>query len=370
MRIFCSSCDVGSSKQNLALVKDLLEIEPQSRVIFVTEGPSSRELNNVVLDDRVKHFDVSGQSLDAQELFIRDTLERFRPHFGLLGLSVDNSRIDEISLKIFKELGLASAVIQDYWGYLGKFNNGFSPDFFFVMDQVAKDLTSESIKNANVIISGSPKHSQYKYLLGYWREKNSLHLTSRQGILFVAQPRHIPGIRYNFGCFCTALAPISESVRLRVRLHPADLSAGREFLQIMSEAGIRGEIETSSGDLETELMHSDVVVTCFSTAGIDHNYLQLYSAEPLGRLIYLNFGSELQNFMKKTIGRPFVPGTITGLGVSCTTQEELTLALTQSPEAIIGEYFSSVKTVLNTYASPAESIYEVLVNNQHEGCGK
>ena len=62
----------------------------------------------------------------------------------------------------------------------------------------------------------------------------------------------------------------------------------------------------SDDEIEPFLLSADLVATCFSTAGLDYDYLQYYSRRPLGRFLYLNIGKQIARTLEKIIGKAIV----------------------------------------------------------------
>ena len=89
---------------------------------------------------------------------------------------------------------------------------------------------------------------------------------------------------------------------------------------------------------------ADLVVTYFSTSGIDHNFFgQYYSDKELGDLVYLNAGKNILKSMERVIGVPYVPGTDVGLGHVCSSNYDFNRFLIKNLNGIRSNYKTNCK---------------------------
>ena len=121
----------------------------------------------------------------------------------------------------------------------------------------------------------------------------------------------------------------------------------------------------SDVEIEPFLLSADLVATCFSTAGLDYDYLQYYSRRPLGRFLYLNIGKQIARTLEKIIGKAIVPGSENSTAIICRTRKELSTNL---------KYLWKEKEVLNIdvvkqkfgrYKTPTIEIYSHIQSLKH-----
>ena len=81
------------------------------------------------------------------------------------------------------------------------------PDYFFVFDEIASNLTNLNARaKVNCIVSGSPKHEKYADKISYWSKKIPFQLENKKSILYIAQPSEIKGTLENFVTFVDVLS--------------------------------------------------------------------------------------------------------------------------------------------------------------------
>ena len=98
-------------------------------------------------------------------------------------------------------------------------------------------------------------------------------------------------------------------------------------------------------------------MTCFSTAGYDHNYLQFFSDKPLGDLVYLTVGEKILKNLKQVVGEPFIPSAKIGLGQVCISKNEFKQFMETFSYKNRELYFKVVKQNLSKYTNASQRIY-------------
>ncbi|MCP4153941.1 MAG: hypothetical protein GY757_39810, partial [bacterium] len=208
--------------------------------------------------------------------------DRVKPKYALVGLSVFEGNIDEITNAVAKKRGIRAGVIQDYWGYLGNFKEGNMPDDIFVIDTLAHELTGKKIEDrSKIIITGSPKHVMYNPEICKQEKKailkNAILKNEPKEIVYFGQPYAMPGIYDNLRYFVQALNGISQPIRVRLKIHPLDKGREEEYVALFKTQPHPFQLIPVEKRAESCLLEADLVVTCFSTVGLDHNYLQSQS---------------------------------------------------------------------------------------------
>jgi hypothetical protein len=316
MRILCSARDIGSYKQLDSFI-DLIFKKKNIDFIILAQEPAYSYARRNAKYKKKYLFKIFSKDLKNKSLEI--FFDNFLPNFVLTGLSSFSLGIDEILRKIANKKKIPSGAIQDYWGYLGITKNVKLPDYFFVIDETAKKLTLSRLpKNCSskIIVTGSPKHFLYKKNIKNWKirynEKKTVHL--------FLQLLSIPGILQNYISILNALSSFDNKCKIFIHKHPSDLS--RDCYKIAEKKKIKYYISRNSL-LETDIFNADLVITFFSTVGLDHNYMYSISKKPIGELIYVNIGNKIRHYINKIVGVPYVPGGIKKYGITIYNKKKL-----------------------------------------------
>jgi len=310
LRVLVTARDVGAARQARAVIEGCRRLRAAIDFVVVAQAPAITVFRG--LSAPVVRVSRAGRG-------IPEWMEQARPDFLLAGLSGFGRGVDEQALSAARRLGIPSGAVQDYWGYLGPEEHEDRPDTFFVMDATAAALTRARCRTAKVVVAGSPKHEQYRER---WQQWMPVRRAKRPQVVFFMQPRAVPGLSANLEAFLRASTALSPGIDVRVRLHPAEPTRP-VVARLADRIGARVTVEDSKGPVEKVLGAAALVVTCFSTVGLDHTFLQLYARRSLGALLYLNIGAPIRAFMSARIGCDRVPGADVGLGVTRTTASGL-----------------------------------------------
>ncbi|MDA1306144.1 MAG: hypothetical protein O2917_02625, partial [Acidobacteria bacterium] len=198
----------------------------------------------------------------------------------------------------------------------------------------------------------------YRKRLRAWiPPRGSSHKARRPQVVFFMQPRTVPDVMKNLGVFLDALGDTGVPVDFSVRLHPADAD-GAFLAAVCLPDGSPVRVRPARGPVEPLLGQADLVVTMFSSVGLDHNYLQRYSRRQLGSLLYLTVGRPVRRFMRELIGVTAVPGAEEGMGAQFSSPRGLVdwlqAALTTRDER--RQYARNVRQALGGTVSPTDQI--------------
>ena len=360
MKILLTATDVGSARQNLSFAENCLSKNFDVIFKILVIGPARDIFRNSLMS--AVDFDFkSYNNYKLAKQNLEKIVEDFQPDFVLVGLSFLGDSIDELVREIAKEKLLPCGVIQDYWGYLGGFDLDSLPDVFFVLDKEASRLTEyKTGGQANCIITGSPKHEVYKEKISGWMEEQPLKSPYRKNIVFIGQPSEIVGIFENFKIFLNTANQLKGSIKIYFKPHPSDMGYLPQYEEVLKVQRQPYEIIGNNIGIEAILCQADIIITCFSTSGIDHNYLQFYANKPLGELVYLTVGNELLNYIEQAVGMAEIPGTKSGMGTLCKSKEELQITLQKSLLGCSSEYSKKVKNCLGMKNSPTQMIFNYI----------
>lgn len=354
VRVLVSARDVGAARQNLALMRACARSVVPVECTALVQEPAASVFRSAGMPATVATPATMRRTID-------DTFTRVRPQFVLAGLSGFGSGVDEAVLRVARHGGVPSGAVQDYWGYLGPAGSVDRPDVYFVLDAHAASLTESRAPGVRVEVTGSPKHEEYRERVAEWVPLRRRGAGHRQ-VVFFMQPRAVPGVMENLEVFLRAMRRTRVPAHVGVRLHPAD-PAGRAVGLLAKRLGVSAEILPSDIPVEPVLATADLVATCFSTIGLDHNYLQAYTRRSLGPLLYLHTSAPMRRFMRRTIGQDHVPGADVGLGKAFSRTPGLTAWLT---DALTGlserrRYRRAARTLLPTGGRPSARIVQYMV---------
>ncbi len=353
LRIFVCANHIGSALQNRAFIDYCINSKSNAVFYVLSSKIAARAFKGIPYP--VKIVD---NSLVKK---VRQVFREFKPHFSLIGLSFDKKNIDDIALKLSGELKIPNGVIQDYWGYLGNFTINFLPQYFFVIDETAKDLTQKrTLNKARCVVTGSPKHEMYGRLR--WISGERTEPGKVKKITYFGQPRSIPGVLDNLELFVAALGRIAGPILVQFKIHPLDIEHVNFYRQIFKKQPHRFRILQGEGKVELLLWRSDLSVTAFSTAGLDHNYLQFYSKKPLGNLLYLLVGKKIRDFFYKHVGMDDIPGAVRGMGRTVKSKRSLVAEIKKGlyDKNVNRKYMSSVERNLQQKNSPSAAVLQCI----------
>lgn len=363
MKLAIVSRDAGSANQNIAFIDNCIKQKLEMKYLLILQGPAITALKNIQAN-HIKYVEYPDNDSKEDIQTLKKLLYDFKPEFILLGLSYRPTSIDLEVRKIARQISVKCAAIQDYWGYLGNFSNENLPDCFFLVDNYAKSLTLKNIVNTNItslVVTGSPKHERYQYQLDNWKLKSEQKNKNIKSILFVGQPLFIEGVRENFHHFVNQIKNLSINCLINFRIHPDDRINQKFYFDKLSDLQHDFNILNNDKCLEVDILSNDILITCFSTAGIDHNYIQFFSNKKIGELIYLNIGKKITNQLENIVGTSSLPYTDSGVGDVCQTPEKLNellnkyMLLEQT-----SDYKKNVKSAFSAYNNPTLKIHKLI----------
>jgi len=350
MKILVTSRDVGSAKQNLAFIENIFVFNLPAEIKILAQQPAFKIFEK-------SNFKCTILNEDSEEV-CESVLEKFKPDFVLLGLSGFGTGIDETTRRLCKIKKIKCGVIQDYWGYTGQFDQDSLPNYFFVLDRQAERLTSLNTKDkANCIVTGSPKHEQYIYKIKKWSSQNPFN-PLKKSLFLVGQPYEIPGYVENIKYFFNALEEVSGSFDLFIKDHPNNEK--EIYSEILKKYSYPFHIMSDDQSIESALFNASIVVNCFSTAGLDHSYMQFYSEKNIGGLLYLSIGVDIKNFFKESVGPIDIEDLVSGMGLVANSYEDIITKLNKIFDYNYHNYKINVLNNLSNVQHPSLKIYKFL----------
>lgn len=214
----------------------------------------------------------------------QQVLDAWRPDAVVVGLSGPGIGIDEaLTLQCADRPVIA---LQDYEGWVV---NGFgrrAPDYL-VADDAAAQLTRRhpGIRTHTI---GALKYARYAHLDVLSLRETGRRLLGdaplpRQVVTFYGQPAWgFEGYRETVSAFTAQAGASGAAVQWLYRAHPKETADERRGLvDLFGAAGLL-IAPCPAPDIDTSLAMTDGAVTVFSSAAIDHVYLQRVAPAPMG----------------------------------------------------------------------------------------
>ncbi len=313
-RVLISCRDSGAAGQIIPVIRGFLG-DDRFDVKVVAHGPALGLISSAglpVTPFREGNGFGSGDSSSLRAAASK-LLEEWRPDAVVAGVSSMGIGVDEALLAVAK---VPTFAMQDLWGEIN-LGLGVPAGTYFVLDENALELTQAVVK-ANVVVVGSAKHRAYSDLDIYQIRavaRNEVGEGKAPIVGFFGQCADLPGHEENFNDFLDAVGKLSFSIRLVLREHPktspqvanAHLKQARSCCPNVVDA-------TSRLSAEHWLAACDLVVTPFSTCGIDHAYLTAYSSIPLGNVLYVMTNKLLREERTRQVSSYRFPTIDLGLG--------------------------------------------------------
>ena len=366
MKILMSAHEMGSARQYQAFAEYCRTREPSVDLCIVVS-----DITAPVFADRtisVQSFPSHYGNRDhASVRSLSCLLEEFHPDYVLVGLSSYPDSLDDMLLQMTRRQTIPNGAIQDYWGYLGNWAGPYCPDTFFVLDQAAEALTKQRAPDqVESVITGSPKHEAYKHKV--YNHTTCFADNEKKRLVFFGQPKSFPEIEDNLGLFIRAVSQISTPVQLAYKPHPADKGFEDYYLQRFNNQPHDFSLVSSEEPAEPYLAQADLIVTCFSTIGLDHNYLQYYADHPLGNLVYVMIGDPILELVEQQVGIPDIPGSLCGMGRTVKAYDHLVDALYEGlfNDRLREEYRATVMSTLHRDETPCETIVQHIQNHVNQ----
>ncbi len=359
LTILVTARDPGSAHQAAAFVRAIRRRHSDCTLHVVADGSAVPILE--ATGNRVRRWPHGpAASPRAQLATARRLLAVLRPDVLLVGLAFPGYGPDEALFDGARRTGIPTACIQDYWGYVGGFRKGAAPQIFFVQDELAAKLTRKKLgRKTEIVVTGSPRHLAARRRISVPPRRES----RRRRLVFVGQPLGFSGCRENLEHFIWALAQLKSPHGIIFRRHPNDPLPDAHYERLFANQPHPVTIHASSRPWQRPLLEADLVVTCFSSVGLDFHYLQLSSRALLAPVLFVTIGSLMRRFLKQQVGLTTVPNVALKMAVGVTSRRALVAALKRLPRNRVAarRYRERITAVLAPRLDPCEAIYALLM---------
>jgi len=287
----------------------------------------------------MKHIETAAMIKHAREL-----IESIQPQVILTGNSALGYGVDEAliyaSTRWFPLI--QTVVLNDGWSRLNSLGMA-RPNVVLCIDDYAKKILSEQLDNVSIQTIGSPKHdidygdiqllrSTFKKIHGMSEEQHAVG--------FFAQTHDIPGYIDNYKILTSTLAQHFPNDLFILKIHPKHTDHAEELMNVAISSGLKPHVYTSPDENPFLFSGLDVVVVCTSLIALDHAYFTSASPIPLGNVIHLLCGNDIQRHLVALSGKKTPILSDMGIGTAIFNENELVKTLGQD---VCSKYYDATK---------------------------
>lgn len=236
--------------------------------------------------------------------------------------------VDEAVFIAARQQNIPTFTMQDFWGDVERVN-GATADHTFVLDEFAASLTVERV-DGEVHVVGSCRHSASSATNdgSTANLRTALNANRNQPVIaFFGQDLvHMAGYRTLLRDFAASSQRADSSARLAFRPHPRENEASAAAsLKILRENG--GEVLFfPPSTVEEAISASDVLVSAFSTVGLDAVYRTKQAGQLSTAVVYADYPDEMAAFWREQCNLPRAadfPLAGAGYALSARNKDEL-----------------------------------------------
>ena len=330
-RLIFSARDAGSAGHVATLAADAGMRGMDS--LIVAEGAAqvyleTRKVPYVAADEWLSATSTTEKPVDVIAL-TREKLTQADASAVVCGRSSSpDNGIDRTVITAARLLNIPSFVIQDFWGDV--WEEDCRPDHYLVIDEQVARLTRKRTA-ADVHVIGSPKHAQYMHIdFQHLREQGraTLGLASETPTIgyFGQHLLSLPGYRQ-------VLLDIGETIgqmggiALFYKPHPRETQASHsQTLALLHESGAR-PVMAQDITVEAAIASADVVLSCFSTVGLDAAYMMHAHNAPNVSIVCSDYPDDVSSFWRPATGLAMFPLVSDGIALPARDRSSLEYAL-------------------------------------------
>ncbi|WP_448546803.1 hypothetical protein [Thalassotalea fusca] len=285
-----------ATAQSFAPVLERLHNDDRFIVSVILQSPASEMLTAKA----ERYWHVSDEHGAIEQL---STLHDSLPiQVILVGVSGPDTGIDEVTLAFAESHNIPTHAYQGFWGDFNQQATSL-PQFVFALDQLAVRVNQQRLPNVQSYPVGSLKHIDFEHVDAVSRRSSrraNLGLHDEILVGFYGQPLDTNnGYLNTVDRFIEHLALWDKPFVLMYRAHPKESQAlqNRTWAK-MNQHLPNHIIRDSSSDIVDSICGCDLVVSAFSTCGIDNVYLNRHANEALNASVFLWFEQELIDWWK------------------------------------------------------------------------
>lgn len=320
------SCrDTGSAQNILPVIKEL-RVRNEVRLKVIAQEPGSSYLTGHGIDVfTLKSKPIASPCSDGRVSLLQEVQEHFAsasPDATLTCLSGPGLGVDE-ALQAVAD-GVPSFTLQSADGWVATGFGSKALTYFVPNDRAAERTRAQGV--VNVVLTGYPKYESYLERtvgnsdLECLRSYHSADNSRKRRFVFCGQPlADFSGYRPCVRGVLKRLAS-QDNVEIYYRPHPKEDS--HWVAGLLSECDMAGQpiLLDPEPQVERSLLHSDVVLSCYSTCLQDLLYLQSSIDFPIGVGLAVLWQADLNETVQRNYGQEY-PAFI-GAGLNIVVHEE------------------------------------------------
>lgn len=284
-----------------------------------SEYLSARNIAHLAAEDWLDCAEVSSANFMTHAAKAGHRLKEHGVAAVVCGLSpASETGIDEIVIAGARIHGIPSVAVQDFWGDVRP-DKALQPDHYLVMDEQAAQLTRPRT-DAGVHVIGSLKHTRFRgidflRLRREGREALGVGLETPLIGFFGQNLLALEGYVEVLSDIGRASACIEDKTQLFYKPHPRESDACRaSTLRHLKAAGSLPLLMESTM-IESAIAAADVVLSCFSTVGLDAAYMMCAEDAPSVSIICADYPADVRDFWRPSTGLGAFPLVTAGLAL-------------------------------------------------------
>ncbi len=250
-------------------------------------------------------------------------LREISPDAVIVGVSGPEPGLDEALLAARPE-GVPGFVFQDFWGDV---NPGYRPrgETFLVPDACAARVTAARTPSP-CAVAGWPKYDAYAELdppALRRAAREILGLGAQRLAGFFGQPLDgLPGYPASAAAAARDTAAAWPEAVFLHRPHPRETPEQARTVRAALAAAGRPVLDGPALSAEAALCACDLILTPFSSCGLDALHLSRVSPAPLGAVLYLGLEHDVVAHFRAYTGLDALPPATAGLALMADSEQE------------------------------------------------
>lgn len=304
-----------------------------------------------------------------------EAVRYFDPSIVVCGRSSVHERgVDEIVILAARALQIPCLVVQDFWGDV--WPEASRPDHYLVIDDQAALLTRQKT-SATAHVIGSLKHANYReidFLNLRQKGRQTLGLGPDALVIgyFGQDILHLQGyhqVLRDIGHVVGQLVQVS----LFYKPHPRESEESISRTLSLLRAGGAHPIIVENLEIEILIATADVVLSCFSTIGLDAAYMMCASDAPEVSIICADYPEDVSAFWRPATGLSAFPLVIDGIALLASDRNTLEAAIQTALTAVErGRQANACRAIFGNPDDPIEKackLIERIVRNDNFSVG-
>lgn len=364
-RLLISARDAGSAGHIAALATGAFARNILCQIL--ADGPASAYLSarGISHITSAAWLDASGSSSATQRHagIAAEAIRYFDPSIVVCGRSSVHERgIDEILISTARALQIPSLVVQDFWGDV--WPETLRPDHYLVIDDQAAQLTRQKT-SATTHVIGSLKHANYREIdFSSLRQKGRQVLGLGQDVLVIGffgqDILHLEGYHQVLRDIGHVVGQLDQ-VSLFYKPHPRESEDSYARTLSLLRAGGASPIIVENLEIEIAVATADVVLSCFSTIGLDAAYMMCAPEAPEVSIICADYPEDVSGFWRPATELSEFPLVIDGIALAASDMNTLEAAIqTGLTVAERHRQANACRSIFSNPDDPIEKAYKVI----------